>query len=82
MPAVRLSAVGVTDAVRGCATQSANWRRIKGVLFDIDGTLVDTDPIHLVAFRDCLKKAGVSIEVDESFFKANISGRSNPDIAR
>ena len=26
MPAMRLSAVGVTDAVRGCATsQSANW---------------------------------------------------------
>ena len=52
------------------------------MLFDIDGTLVDTDPLHLVAFRDCLKKAGVSIEVDEPFFKANISGRSNPDIAR
>ena len=52
------------------------------MLFDIDGTLVDTDPIHLVVFRDCLKKAGVSFEVDEPFFKANISGRSNPDIAR
>jgi len=80
MPAMRLSAVGVTEAVRGCAT--SQWRRIQGVLFDIDGTLVDTDPLHLVAFRDCLKKAGVSIEVDETFFKANISGRSNPDIAR
>ena len=61
---------------------SYNWKRIKGFLFDIDGTLCDTDPLHLVAFRDCLKKAGIKQEVDETFFKANISGRSNPDIAR
>uniref|UniRef100_A0A7S2T0B8 Haloacid dehalogenase-like hydrolase n=1 Tax=Chloropicon primus TaxID=1764295 RepID=A0A7S2T0B8_9CHLO len=59
-----------------------DWKSVKGFLFDIDGTLVDTDPLHLVAFRDCLKKAGVTIEVDHEFFKENISGRSNPDIAR
>ena len=61
---------------------SYDWKRIKGFLFDIDGTLADTDPLHIVAFRDHLAKVGSKHVVTEQFFKDNISGRSNPDIAR
>lgn len=62
---------------------TCDWRRVKGFLFDIDGTLVDTDHLHLVAFRDMLAKDPQFIhEVDEAFFMKHISGRSNPDIVR
>lgn len=27
---------------------------LEAVLFDVDGTLCDTDPIHLIAFREML----------------------------
>ena len=29
-----------------------NWRRVKGFLFDIDGTLAETDPLHEIAIRE------------------------------
>lgn len=48
------------------------------LLFDIDGTLVDTDKVHIVAFNEMLKPFG--IEVDEHFYFKNISGRTNPVI--
>lgn len=48
------------------------------LLFDIDGTLVDTDKVHIVAFNETLKPFG--IEVDEHFYFKNISGRTNPVI--
>ena len=55
-------------------TQKADWKNIKGFLFDIDGTLSDTDPLHFIAFRDCLKKGGL-FEIDEEFFNEKIAGR-------
>ena len=48
------------------------------LLFDIDGTLVDTDKVHIIAFNEMLKPFGV--EVDEHFYFKNISGRTNPVI--
>lgn len=48
------------------------------LLFDIDGTLVDTDKVHIVAFNETLKPFG--IEVDEHFYFRHISGRTNPVI--
>lgn len=48
------------------------------LLFDIDGTLVDTDKVHIVAFNEMLKPFG--IEVDEHFYFKHISGRTNPQI--
>lgn len=46
------------------------------LLFDIDGTLVDTDKVHIVAFNDMLRPFGV--EVDEHYYLTNVSGRTNP----
>ncbi len=48
------------------------------LLFDIDGTLVDTDRIHILAFNDITRLYGV--EVDEETYKTQVSGRINSAI--
>jgi len=50
------------------------------MLFDLDGTLAETDSLHLPTWLDVLRPHG--IEVDEAFYKENISGRSNGDVVR
>jgi HAD superfamily hydrolase (TIGR01509 family) len=49
------------------------------LLFDLDGTLVDSDPEHLAAFRRVFAPHG--IELDKSEYAANIMGASNAMIA-
>ncbi|MDM7325482.1 MAG: HAD family phosphatase [Thermus sp.] len=53
---------------------------LKALLFDLDGTLADTDPLHLLAWREALAPFG--IRVDEAFYRKRISGRLNPDIVK
>ena len=48
------------------------------LLFDLDGTLVHTDPIHFRAWRDMLARFGVTI--DEAAYARRVSGRHNPEI--
>ena len=48
---------------------------LQAVLFDLDGTLANTDPIHIEVWRKILEPHGYI--VDDSFFKAHISGRLN-----
>lgn len=43
-------------------------------LLDLDGTIADTDPLHLLAFAAFLEPAGY--QVDEAFFRARIHGRT------
>ena len=50
------------------------------LLFDLDGTLAETDSLHLPTWVDALAPYG--IEVDEEFYKERISGRSTPEIVR
>jgi len=38
---------------------------IRAVLFDLDGTLVDTEPLHFAAFNDVLRPEGIEIPLDE-----------------
>ncbi|KAJ0602671.1 putative HAD-like superfamily protein [Helianthus annuus] len=56
---------------------------LEAVLFDIDGTLCDSDPIHFVVFRELLQGIGFNggIPIDEDFFAQNISGKLDDDIA-
>lgn len=50
------------------------------LLFDLDGTLVDSDAEHLIAFQRVFAPHG--IELDRSEYAANIMGAPNELIAR
>ena len=52
----------------------------RALLFDLDGTLAETDSLHLLTWIDVLRPHG--IEVDEAFYKENISGRNTGEIVR
>ena len=52
----------------------------RALLFDLDGTLADTDSVHLPTWVDVLEPYGV--EVDEAFYKESISGRTTGEIIR
>lgn len=58
--------------------------RLKGILFDIDGTLTNSDPLHFRAFQELLQEVNFQdgVPIDEEFFRQRISGRHNPEIAR
>jgi HAD superfamily hydrolase (TIGR01509 family) len=50
----------------------------RALLFDLDGTLAETDSLHLPTWVDVLRPHG--IEVNEEFYRDNISGRSNSKV--
>ncbi|MGA9380974.1 MAG: HAD hydrolase-like protein, partial [Phormidium sp.] len=51
---------------------------LAGILFDLDGTLVNTDPLHFQAWQEMLLEHG--LEIDITFYQTRISGRLNPII--
>ena len=51
---------------------------IDAILFDIDGTLIDSDPIHVAVFADLLAEHGQ--EIDEAFYLEHVHGRLNADV--
>lgn len=51
---------------------------LKALLFDLDGTLAETDSLHFLIWQDFLRNYG--LETDRDFYRAKISGRLNPDI--
>ncbi|MDJ0732833.1 MAG: HAD-IA family hydrolase [Nostocaceae cyanobacterium] len=53
---------------------------LAAILFDLDGTIVNTDPIHYQAWREMLKNHGM--DIDEAFYKQRVSGRTNPEIIK
>lgn len=52
----------------------------RALLFDLDGTIAETDSLHLPTWVDALQPHGV--EVDEEFYRDRISGRSTAEIVR
>jgi HAD superfamily hydrolase (TIGR01509 family) len=50
----------------------------RALLFDLDGTLAETDSLHLPTWVDALEPHGV--EVDEEFYRDRISGRNTAEI--
>lgn len=56
---------------------------VEAVLFDLDGTLVDSDPLHYSTFRDILQEVGFQggDPITEEFFSENISGKHNDVVA-
>lgn len=51
---------------------------LAAILYDLDGTLTNTDPVHFQAWQEMLRDYG--IEIDEALYKTRISGRLNPAI--
>lgn len=51
---------------------------LRALLFDLDGTLVNNDPLHFHAWQSLLASHGLTI--DEDFYNARISGRPNAEI--
>lgn len=53
---------------------------LTALLFDLDGTIVETDSIHFQIWRDMLREYG--LDIDRPFYQSKISGRLNPDIVQ
>lgn len=53
-------------------------RRIEALLFDLDGTLIDSMPLHHVAWREWHARQGLPFD-EEGFFEAT-AGRTNGEI--
>ncbi|KAL4342643.1 hypothetical protein GQ457_08G025650 [Hibiscus cannabinus] len=53
---------------------------LEAVLFDIDGTLCDSDPLHYIAFCEMFAEIGMEVP-DEEFLSKNVAGKHNDDIA-
>ena len=51
---------------------------LAAILFDLDGTIVNTDPIHYQVWQNILFE--YNVEINEEIYKSNISGRLNPNI--
>lgn len=50
----------------------------KALLFDLDGTLAETDSLHFPLWAELLGRHG--LDVDWEFYERRVSGRLNPDI--
>jgi HAD superfamily hydrolase (TIGR01509 family) len=53
---------------------------LAALLFDLDGTLANTDPIHFQTWRDLLQEYGLTI--DPPFYEQHFSGRLNAAIVQ
>lgn len=53
---------------------------LKALLFDLDGTLADTDPIHFQTWRELLLQ--YDLEIDPDFYRTKFSGRRNQEIVK
>jgi beta-phosphoglucomutase len=51
---------------------------LKALIFDMDGTLVHSDPVHLEAFAEVLRAEGV--DITEEIYRSQIIGRTNEAI--
>ncbi|MBB4041830.1 beta-phosphoglucomutase [Microvirga flocculans] len=51
---------------------------LKALIFDMDGTLVHSDPVHLEAFAEILAPEGIVI--DEELYRSSIIGHTNEAI--
>jgi HAD superfamily hydrolase (TIGR01509 family) len=50
---------------------------IRAVIFDLDGTIVDTEPIHFAAFNEVLRPGGIEIPFAE--YSARLIGLNDHD---
>lgn len=53
---------------------------LSALLFDLDGTLANTDPIHFQTWQELLRDYG--LDIDRPFYQQHFSGRRNLEIAQ
>ena len=53
---------------------------LEAILFDLDGTLADTDSIHFAVWQDMLVR--FELDIDRTFYRQRISGRTNSKIIK
>jgi HAD superfamily hydrolase (TIGR01509 family) len=53
---------------------------LQALLFDLDGTMANTDPIHFGTWRDRLQAYG--FDIDRVFYEQRFSGRTNAAIVQ
>ncbi|NEO97529.1 MAG: HAD-IA family hydrolase [Symploca sp. SIO2E9] len=53
---------------------------LAAILFDLDGTLANTDPLHYQVWQGILRDYG--LEIDEIFYQSQISGRTNQELIK
>ena len=53
---------------------------LEAILFDLDGTLADTDSIHFAVWQDILVR--FELDIDRTFYRQRISGRTNSKIIK
>ena len=53
---------------------------LEAILFDLDGTLADTDSIHFAVWQDILVR--FDLDLDRNFYRQRISGRTNSKIIK
>ena len=51
---------------------------LKAVIFDLDGTLTDSDKVHFQVFQEIFAQHG--IDLDRALYRQKISGRQNAAI--
>ena len=51
---------------------------LSAILFDLDGTLANTDPLHFKIWQEILAQYGINC--DRSFFQEHISGNTNEQL--
>ncbi|XP_010052743.1 haloacid dehalogenase-like hydrolase domain-containing protein Sgpp [Eucalyptus grandis] len=78
----RMSPPASTSHSLSSETSLAALAPLEAILFDIDGTLCDSDPIHYYAFREMLQEVGFNggIPITEEFFVKKISGMHNEEL--
>lgn len=52
---------------------------LAAILFDLDGTLVDTDPAHFQAWQKLLRE-DYDLEIDLEYYHRHFNGRTNAEI--
>lgn len=82
-PCSRFSVAATSGNGAAAPRRLPDLTTVRGLLFDIDGTLTDSDPLHFLAFQEILSEVGFNggEPIDEAFFSSRISGRHNPEIA-
>ena len=58
----------------------ASRAAVRGVLFDLDGVLADTEPLHWAAYREVLLELGVDVGIEE-YRRRFISQGGGPEYA-